>query len=94
MATIDVALVNGPPPAYRFDVTVTDADRSFSAHEVTLDPGDLARLGSGYASPEAFVHACFAFLLERESKGSILPRFDVRVIARYFPEFEETIDRP
>jgi hypothetical protein len=30
----------------------------------------------------------FQFLLEREPKESILRRFDVTVISRYFPEFE------
>jgi hypothetical protein len=43
------------------------------------------------ATPVAFVRAAFAFLLDREPKESILRRFDVTVIARYFPEFEETI---
>ena len=38
-----------------------------------------------------FVERCFAFLLEREPKESILRRFDVSVIARYFPEFERVI---
>ena len=31
----------------------------------------------------------FAFLLEREPAGSILPRFDLTVIGRYFPEWRE-----
>jgi hypothetical protein len=39
----------------------------------------------------AFVRRCFEFLLERESKDSILAQFDVSVISEYFPEFEETI---
>ncbi len=33
----------------------------------------------------------FGFLLDREPKESILGRFDVTVIARYFPEFEREL---
>ena len=31
------------------------------------------------------------FLLDREPKESILGRFDVTVISRYFPEFEREL---
>ncbi len=64
-----------------------------SAHDVTVSDEDLARLGDGYETPEAFIRACFQFLLEREPKEQILSRFDVSVISRYFPEFEERIRR-
>ena len=33
------------------------------------------------------------FLLDREPKESILSRFDVTVISRYFPEFERELPR-
>jgi hypothetical protein len=62
-------------------------------HDVTLARDLLARLAPS-ESAEAFVRRCFALLLEREAKESILRRFDVSVIARYFPEFEKTISRP
>jgi hypothetical protein len=32
-------------------------------------------------------------LLDREAKESILQRFDVTVISRYFPEFERELPR-
>lgn len=64
-----------------------------TTHEVTVSDEDLTRLAGGYETPEAFLRACFEFLLEREPKEQILPRFDVRVISRYFPEFEERIAR-
>jgi hypothetical protein len=73
-----------------FDVRVSEGG-SESRHEVTLSEEDYRRLGEGYGSPDEFVRACFEFLLEREPKESILSRFDVSVISRYFPEFEETI---
>ena len=73
----------------RFDVTVHDGD-TITEHEVTVSEADLERLGAG-RPPDAFVRDCFAFLLAREPKESILSSFDVGVIGRYFPEFEREI---
>jgi hypothetical protein len=75
--------------AIRFNVVVREGDRS-TEHAVTLSKTDLERLGGG-RTPEAFVRDCFAFLLEREPKESILRSFDVSVIGGYFPEFEREI---
>lgn len=78
-------------PKLEFAVEVRDGGGS-SRHTVTLDPALLARLTAGrHVSAERFVEAVFAFLLEREPKDSILGRFDVSVVSRYFPEFEGTI---
>lgn len=74
----------------RFHVTVRERDSS-TDHDVTLSASDFERLGSNHRSPEGFVRACFEFLLEREPKESILPTFDVSVIAGYFPDFERRI---
>jgi hypothetical protein len=63
-----------------------------TSHDVTLSRDLLARLAPAELA-DAFVRRCFAFLLEREPKESILGRFDVAVIGRYFPEFEKTIAR-
>jgi len=46
------------------------------------------RLTAGKHMPERCLEAAFRFLLDREPKESILPRFDVTAISRYFPEFE------
>jgi hypothetical protein len=81
-----------PVDPERFHVTVREGGSS-SEHDVTLGAADFARLGPDRSSPEALVRACFAFLLEREPKESILSSFDVTVIGRYFPEFEEAIGR-
>jgi hypothetical protein len=51
----------------------------------------LARLAPGAASPEDLVRRSFAFLLRREPKESILRRFDLPLIGRYFPEWEAEI---
>jgi hypothetical protein len=74
---------------FQLAVTVREgADET--RHDVTLSRALLARVAPT-ESADVFVRRCFAFLLEREAKESILPRFDVSVIARYFPEFEKTI---
>lgn len=57
-------------------------------HEVSA--GDAARWG---CAPAKLVRAAFAFLLDREPKEAILARFDLGVIARYFPEFERELPR-
>jgi hypothetical protein len=78
-----------PTPA--FDVEIREG-RGSSRHTVTLDDATFTRLaGDSGATPEQLVHAVFEFLLEREPKESILSRFDVTVVARYFPEFEREI---
>lgn len=70
-----------------------DEGSTQSTHTVTVSDDDYERLGSGYGSKEEFLEACFEFLLAREPKESILSTFDVTVIPRYFPEFEDEIRR-
>lgn len=72
-----------------FDVCVQEG-KSETRHRVTVSQADYERLGDG-ATAEAFVVAAFRFLLDREPKEAILARFDVSVIARYFPEFEKRL---
>ena len=78
--------------ATHFRVRVTE-DGSESAHQVTLDPKDHARLSGGAVEPDELIRKSFEFLLEREPKESILSRFDLTVISRYFPEYERGIKR-
>lgn len=82
-------IVVSPRGAGLFHVEVRE-EGSASAHDVEVTTEDLERLAGG-RTPEAFLQDCFAFLLEREPKESILPSFGVSEIARYFPEFESTI---
>jgi hypothetical protein len=78
-------------PKPTFDVEVRERGGS-SRHTVTLDDATFTRLAGGSgATPEQLVQAVFEFLLEREPKESILSRFDVTVVQRYFPEFESEI---
>jgi hypothetical protein len=87
---IEVTSEGGSDPL-RFTVLVREG-RGETRHAVTLAVADSSQLGKG-AKPEALIEAAFAFLLEREPKESILSRFDLSVIARYFPEFERELPR-
>ncbi len=91
MTEIEVSRVEVEPLASRLHVVLKDEDGSSTEHEVTLSRADQERLGEGYPSPEAFIRACFAFLLARESKESILGSFDVSQISTFFPAFERQI---
>jgi hypothetical protein len=84
VAQIEVA----PAGENAFRVTVTEGASSTS-HEVTVSPEELVLIGDG--DPADLVEASFRFLLERESKESIFSRFDLSIIARYFPEYPTEI---
>jgi hypothetical protein len=61
--------------------------RSGTSHVVSV-PETLAQaLGLAELPLEELVRASFAFLLDREPAGSILPRFSLDTISRYFPEY-------
>lgn len=72
-----------------FRVVVTD-DRGSSSHLVTVMPSDVDRYAPG-ASPEELIEAAFAFLLSREPRESILPRFELPVIEQHFPDFAQAM---
>jgi hypothetical protein len=78
--------------ATHFRVRVIEAG-SESSHQVTLDPKDYERFAAANAGPEELIRKSFEFLLEREPKESILSRFDLSVISRYFPEYEREIKK-
>jgi hypothetical protein len=87
----DVAVDCSPAPGgWTCRVTVGGRGAQ-TTHEVSVRDADLASLAPGAADPSDLVARSFAFLLAREPKGSILRRFDLMVIARYFPEYEREI---
>jgi len=77
---------------FKFRVRITEAG-SETTHDVTVSPSDYAKLAGEKVQPEELVRRSFEFLLEREPKESILTRFDLSVISRYFPEYEREIKR-
>lgn len=83
---------SGEGDPLEFEVVVREG-RGETRHRVTMSQDTYARLDGGAHTPERCIEAAFCFLLEREPKESILGRFDVTVIARYFPEFEQELPR-
>ena len=80
--------------AWTCAVRVVDPGSS-TDHEVLVDEIDLPPALDGADTPdvERLVAATFDFLLEREPKGSILRRFDLAVVRRYFPDYPAEIAR-
>ena len=83
MAVAQISVESSGGSVYR--VVVTEG-RNKTTHDVTLTPEDVARYAPG-ATPERLLKASFEFLLEREPASSILSRFALPVIERYFPEY-------
>ncbi len=75
-----------------FGVVVREG-KGETRHQVTMSRKTCERLTGGKHAPERLIEAAFFFLLDREPKESILGRFDVTLIARYFPEFERELPK-
>ena len=73
----------------KYRVTI-EQDSSKSTYEVSVSPLELAKYG-GKATAERLVEASFEFLLERETKESILRSFNLSDIEHYFPEYPQRI---
>ena len=70
-------------------VTVTSG--TTTQHVVRVTDADVRRFGGAGTTPEQLLEASFRFLLEREPNSSILSRFELPLISRYFPEYEREI---
>jgi hypothetical protein len=91
MAMIEIRRTQeGDPLA--FEVVVREG-KGETRHQVTMARATCERLAASEHAPERVVEAAFSFLLDREPKESILGRFDVTVISRYFPEFERELPK-
>ena len=77
---------------YKVEITESDVSSSRTTHQVTMRKDyymDLTQ--QGRMIPEELIKMSFEFLLDRESKESILGKFDIAQINIYFPEFEKMI---
>jgi hypothetical protein len=70
---------------------VTVKAESTTEHTVKLDEAYYQKLTGATVPPETLIAKSFEFLLAREPNTSILRRFDLSEIARYFPEYERLI---
>lgn len=73
-----------------FQVTVTEGTGQ-SSHRVSLNPGYYEKLTGKKVPEELLIERSFQFLLEHESKESILREFDLPLIGHYFPDYENEI---
>jgi hypothetical protein len=76
----------------KFQVRVIEG-KSQTTHGVTLKKADYERIAGGKVEPEELVRRSFEFLLENEPKESVLARFDLLLIGRYFPNYEREMTR-
>jgi hypothetical protein len=78
--------------AWRCRVRVSD-EAGASDYDVTIhEPGRFLP-DAGVTDMDRLVRETFAFLLEREPRASILRRFDLAVVERYFPDYPREIRR-
>lgn len=73
-----------------FRVTIQEGG-SQTRHTVTMERGAYEKLAASRVGPSDCVHAAFQFLLDHEPKESILSSFDITVIGKYFPDFENRL---
>ncbi|HEX9594902.1 MAG TPA: hypothetical protein VF996_02135 [Candidatus Saccharimonadales bacterium] len=73
-----------------YEVTLGEAGDS-SQHIVSVPTSYWQKLTGGKIDKTELVRRSFEFLLSREPKESILNRFELPVIQRYFKDYEESI---
>ena len=74
----------------KFEITVK-ADQ-LTKHVVSVTDQMLLNLTNNKISKEELLNFSFYFLLEREPNTSILSKFDIIVISKYFPEYISKVE--
>jgi len=74
-----------------FNVEFEDSG-SKGSFNVTLD-NDYHKKLTDTLSKEELIEKSFEFLLEREPVDSILSSFNLKIISRYFPEYESEMQK-
>lgn len=85
-------IVISPLGAREFRVQVRAGGRE-TTHQVTVPERVGANVEIGDDDLERIVRESFGFLLEREPASSILARFSLSDIARYFPDYPDELAR-
>jgi hypothetical protein len=88
MSEPSISVTPYPGGGLTFDVVVDDG-RGESRHRVTIEADEAERWAKFGAEPSRCVEAVMRFLIDREPKESILSAFDMRVVRRYFAEFDD-----
>ena len=76
---------------WQCSVSVGD-DPGATSHEVSVDRATLDDLAPGI-TPEELVRTSFEFLLEREPRESIMRRFELPIIGRFFGDYSDEMRR-
>ena len=74
----------------KFEITVKA--NQLTKHVVSVTDQMLLNLTNNKISKEELLNFSFNFLLEREPNTSILSKFDIIVISRYFPEYISKVE--
>ena len=74
----------------KFEITV-NADQ-ITKHVISVTDQMLLNLTKNKISKEELLNFSFNFLLEKEPNSSILSRFDIIVISKYFPEYISKVE--
>ena len=74
----------------KFEITV-NADQIIK-HVVSVTDQMLLNLTKNKISKEEPLNFSFNFLLEREPNTSILSKFEITVISKYFPEYISKVE--
>lgn len=74
----------------KFEITV-NADQ-LTKHVVSVTDQMLLNLTNNKISKEELLNFSFNFLLEREPNTSILSKFDIILISKYFPEYISKVE--
>ena len=74
----------------KFEITVK-ADK-LTKHVVSVTDQMLLNLTNNKISKEELLNFSFNFILEREPNTSILSKFDIIVISKYFPEYISKVE--
>jgi hypothetical protein len=88
MSEPSVTVTPCPGSGFTFDVIVRDL-RGESRHRVTIEANEAERWAKLGAEPSRCAEAVMRFLLDREPKESIMSAFDMNVVRRYFPGFDD-----
>ena len=70
-----------------FDVTIYS--NTETNHQVTISDNFITEYQINNLTKKEIIEQSFIFLLQRESNTSILRKFDIEVIANYFPEYKK-----
>tara|TARA_B100000900_G_C20418733_1_gene650015 strand:- start:79 stop:366 length:288 start_codon:yes stop_codon:yes gene_type:complete len=60
-------------------------------HTVTLDDDYFNKLTKNKTTKKKLIEFSFFFLLTKEKNTSILPEFELEIISKYFPEYEDKV---